>query len=174
MTDHNSRVLEGCRMPRPWFRAQSTAGPLFGLFKGDNGWARDMPLTEGERLLGEFVLPDFQRPPVWKLPQKVRLIESLWNGLPIGAYVVNRVLGSPYDNYLLDGQQRISAILEYVADGFPVMGYLYSELTRLDRRQFEMIPVSCLETAITDLEQLKEVYDRLAYGGTAHEPKETA
>lgn len=171
MTDHNTRVPEGMKMPRPWFRANNTAGPLFGLYKGGNGFGRDGPLAEGERLLGEFILPDFQRPPVWFLDQKVRLIESLWSGLPIGAYVVNRVLGSPYDNYLLDGQQRISAILEYVADAFPVMGYKFSEITLGDRRQFQMIPVSCLETSLTDLEQIKDVYDRLAYGGTAHEPK---
>lgn len=174
MTEHNSRVPEGLKMPRPWFRANNTAGPLFGLYRGGNGYERNSPLGEGERLLGEFILPPFQRPPVWVLEQKVRLIESLWNGLPIGAYVVNRVLGSPYDNYLLDGQQRITAILEYVNDVFPVMGYKFSEITDLDRRQFGLIPVSCLETSLIDLDQIRDVYDRLAYGGTAHEPKEAA
>ncbi|AFU88135.1 DUF262 protein [Caulobacter phage CcrColossus] len=174
MTDFNSRVPEGQLMPRPWFRANNTAGPLFGIYKAGNGWARSAPLTEGERMLGDFVLPWFQRPPVWTLDQKVRLIESIWNGLPIGAYVVNRVLNSPYDNWLLDGQQRITAILEYVADAFPVMGYRFSELTVTDQRQFAMIPMSCLETQITDLAELEEVYNRLAYGGTAHEPKVVA
>lgn len=169
--DHASRVLEGCKMPRPWFRAQSFAGPLYGIIRRNSGWERKAPLTEGERQLSEFVLPPFQRPPVWTLEQKTALIESIWNGLPIGAYVVNRVLFSPYDQWLLDGQQRITSIVEYAADAFPVMGYKYSELTLLDRRQFEMTPVSYLETQLTDLNQLRDVYDRLAYGGTPHEPK---
>lgn len=175
MSEHNTRVPTGQLMPRPWFRANNTAGPMFGIYKLDAGWERTAPLGEGERRLGNFVLPPFQRPEVWTLEQKIRFIESIWNGLPLGTYIVNRVLtpwACPYDNWLLDGQQRITAILDYVGDVFPIMGYRWSELTKQDQVQFGMTPMACLETQITDLAQLEDIYDRLAYGGTPHEPKE--
>ena len=53
----------------------------------------------------------------------------------------------------------------------PVASYFISEITSVDRRTFQMIPVSSLETSLTDLDQIRDVYDRLAYGGTPHEPK---
>lgn len=175
MSEHNTRVPAGQLMPRPWFRANNTSGPLFGIYKLDLGWERTAPLGEGERKLGNFVLPPFQRPEVWTIEQKIRFIESIWNGLPLGTYVVNRVLtpwACPYDNWLIDGQQRITAILDYVGDAFPIMGYRWSELTKQDQSQFGMTPMACLETQITDLAQLEDIYDRLAYGGTPHKPKE--
>lgn len=169
-----SRVPEGQKMPRPWFRANNTAGPLFGIYKEDDTCWRTK-LYPGERRLGNFILPGFQRPPVWTEAQKVRFIESIWNGLPLGAYIVNRViqpLDNPYDGLLLDGQQRVTAILDYVANKFPVMGLFWKDLTRTDQIQFGMTPMSYLETELSDMDVIKEIYDRLAYGGTPHEPKE--
>ncbi|UTC28891.1 hypothetical protein MARCHEWKA_03790 [Brevundimonas phage vB_BpoS-Marchewka] len=165
-------IPEGCKMPSPWFRASNTSGTLVSIYRPDAMW--DRPLRAGERKLGNFILPDFQRPPVWTTEQKVRFIESIWQRLPLGAYIVNRVggLDSPYDGLLLDGQQRITAIMDYVADAFPVLGYLWSALTPIDQRQFAMIPMAYMETKLEDMDQIKEVYDRLAYGGTAHDPKD--
>lgn len=173
MTDQTTpRIPEGCKMPSPWFRANNTSGTLASIYRRDAMW--DRPLRDGERKLGNFILPDFQRPPVWTLEQKVRFIESIWQRLPLGTYIVNRVtaIDSPYDGLLLDGQQRITAILDYVADAFPVLGYRWSELTLIDRRMFDLIPMAYLETKLEDMDQIKEVYDRLAYGGTAHDPKD--
>jgi hypothetical protein len=163
------------RIPRSWFRA-STVNPTMARFAASSAkhQRRAAPLSEGERELGWFVLPPFQRPPVWTQAQKARFIESCWMGLPIGVYIVNRpdTYASPFENWLLDGQQRVTAILEYVADEFPVFGHLFSELTIYDHRQWEMGTVfACLETNIENEAELREVYDRLAYGGTPHEPK---
>ncbi len=33
------------------------------------------------------------------------------------------------------------------------------------------MPIACLQTNLTDTAACLEVYDRLAYGGTAHAPK---
>ena len=171
MTDHKTPPA-GCKMPTPWFRANNTSGTLVSIYRPDAMW--DRPLREGERKLGNFILPAFQRPPVWTLEQKVRFIESIWQRLPLGTYIVNRVTGldSPYDGLLLDGQQRITAIMDYVADAFPVLGHLWSDLTPIDQRQFGLIPMAYLETQLTDMGLIQEVYDRLAYGGTAHDPKD--
>lgn len=98
-------------------------------------------------------------------------------GLPLGVFIYNRTprMESPFDTWLLDGQQRVSAIMAYTADEFPVYGRLFSELGRVDHRQWSMsISFPCLETHLEDEAQLRDVYDRLAYGGTPHEPKAEA
>jgi hypothetical protein len=160
------------RIPDSWFRAttrQTTMAFLSGKHQ-----MRLAPLTEGERQLGWFVLPPFQRPPVWTEKQKVRFVESCWMDLPIGVFIYNRTedMHSPHDAWLLDGQQRVTAVLGYMADEFPVFGSLFSELTEVDHRVWDMTTsFACMETNIDDEGQLREVYDRLAYGGTPHDPK---
>lgn len=170
-TDIN-HTPDGKKMPRPWFRANNTAGPLIGIYRIDAMW--DRPLREGERKLGNFILPAFQRPPVWDREQQARFIESIWQRLPLGAYIVNRVtaIDSPYDGLLLDGQQRITAIMAYVAGEFEVMGYRFSDLDKREQQEFAMIPMAFLETKLENMDHIREVYDRLAYGGTPHEPKD--
>lgn len=163
-------------MPRPWFRANNTAAAIGAILMSAEDFGVAPPKVPEERRLGRFVLPPFQRPAVWTIEQKVRFIESIWGGLPLGAYVYNQppTFRSEFDQWLLDGQQRISAILEYVANKFPVHGHLWSDLTVVDQRVFKMIPMSAMETQIEDEAQLLEIYDRLAYGGTAHAPKKPA
>lgn len=162
-------------IPRSWFAATTRQTTMAFLNPSREHQFRPAPLTEGERPLGWFVLPPFQRPPVWTPDQKARFIESCWLGLPIGVFIFNRPQGyaSRYENWLLDGQQRVTAVLEYMADGFEVFGRTFSELTDVDHRFWDMgTSFSCLETSIDDEAKLRDVYDRLAYGGTAHEPKE--
>jgi uncharacterized protein with ParB-like and HNH nuclease domain len=101
-----------------WFRAQDRAYTLEQLLAGGRRLHR--ALAPGERALGSFVLPPFQRPPVWTMEQKIRLIESILDELPVPPYVVNRDLedGYLYDRWLLDGQQRITAVIGFVEGEF--------------------------------------------------------
>jgi hypothetical protein len=127
------------------------------------------PLRPGERVLLRWRIPSWQRALVWTPEQKVRLIESLWLGLPIAGYVYNRAAyGSPLDDILVDGQQRWTAIKEYVEDAFPVYGRLFSELETQDRNGFGMIGFNALEVNTDDEAELIDIYERLAYGGTPH------
>lgn len=158
-------------IPDSWFRA-STSATTMGMLTADSG--RNVPLSDGERQLGRFVLPPFQRPPVWTEAQQIRFVESCWLGLPIGAIVFNQPndYSSRTDQWLLDGQQRTTAIYAYMDDAFPVFGYRFSELTEVDHRKWSWSTAfPTLITCLTDEAELEEVYDRLAYGGTAHEPK---
>lgn len=161
-------------MPDPWFRGQTFANTISEVIRAPH--ADDLrPLLPGERLLGRFILPHFQRRPVWTTDQQIRLIESIWSGLPIGAYVWNQ---SDYlaktDGWLLDGQQRITALLSYVAGNFPVFGYRYTDLDRVEQRRFENQPLGSIQTNIKTEAECRVVYDRLAYGGTPHVAKELA
>jgi hypothetical protein len=155
-------------MPRSWFSAQAVATTMAALM---HPLDRDMPLQPGERILGRFVLPPFQRPPVWTRAQQVRFLESVWMGLPIGAIVFNQVgaLNSPFDQWLLDGQQRVTSVYAYMADEFPVFGHHFSEIGVIDRRRWGMsISFPAMMTQIEDEAELRDIYDRLAYGGTPH------
>ncbi len=155
-------------IPETWFRAQSRSTTMAVL--NAKHMRRDFPLVEGERALGVFVLPPFQRPAVWTQAQQARFVESCWLGLPIGMFVVNRTDNDgPLDAWLLDGQQRVTAVYAYMADEFPVFGHLFSELPASDLRKWSMsVGFPCAETSLTSVEECREVYDRLAYGGTAH------
>lgn len=160
-------------MPSPWFRAQARSFTVSMLISDLIAPRRLAPLTEGERALGWLILPPFQRPPVWSRAQQARFIESMWQGLPLGVYVYNRPdrSDSPLDCWLLDGQQRVTALLAYAAGEFEVLGYRFPDLGRADQRAFENLVFPALETCLDDEAECLEVYDRLAYGGTPHEPK---
>lgn len=83
---------------------------------------------------GDFVLPPFQRGRVWSRAQKVSLLDSIMRGLPIGVIVccspqvgeTYRPLGdapastSLYANVVLDGQQRLTTLLEAASGLIPV------------------------------------------------------
>ena len=154
-------------MPAPWFRAQASAYCIAEVTRRGN--VHRLP-REGERQCGPYVLPPFQRPPVWTRAQQIKLIESLWDGLPIGSYCYNEAeYEHPCDGWLLDGQQRITAIVAYVGGAFPVHGWLFPDLPIAERRGFGWMPFGVLKTRINDVSACREVYERLAYGGTPHD-----
>lgn len=161
-------------IPHSWFRATTRATTMMFVAQMNESSRRIAPLSGGEQELGWFVLPPFQRPSVWTVEQQVRFIESAWMGLPLGVFIYNRTgdINSPYDNWLLDGQQRVTAVLDYMADKFPVYGHLFSELTVVDRRFWNSVNFASMETNLEDEDKLRDVYDRLAYGGTPHEAKD--
>ena len=90
-------------------------------------------------LMGDIVLPEFQRPFVWKRKQIIELVDSIFRNYPIGSMLVwesTQELASKRTiadlevgersktypvNYLLDGQQRLSTIcgVLYWAPGDP-------------------------------------------------------
>jgi hypothetical protein len=79
-------------------------------------------------LMGDIVLPEFQRPFVWKRKQILELLDSIFRNYPIGSAllweshqkleakraIADLVVGARSEkypvNYLLDGQQRLSTI----------------------------------------------------------------
>lgn len=152
-----------------WFRAQERAYTVEHVLQNARSFNR--PLVEGERAVGAFVLPPFQRPAVWTLGQKVKLIESFLDGLPVPPYVINRDLeeGYVYDRWLLDGQQRITAVVEFIAGEFPVRNIRFPEVCEADQWWFLSRPFHCLETELQDEDLLREIYQRLAFGGTPHQ-----
>ena len=64
--------------------------------------------------------PDFQRNPVWLQPQQEYLIETILLSLPMPEiYMVNRIKPSGDSKFVIvDGQQRLRTILEYIEGKF--------------------------------------------------------
>lgn len=130
----------------------------------------------GLRTVMGFCLPRWQRGLVWTEAQKVAFIESAWLGINLGTYTYNQVaFGSPLDNLLIDGQQRLHAIECYLLDEFPVFGWRWSEVTDVDRRIWEMTTIfSSYVTDSEDEDYLRGYYDLTNFGGTPHQPDERA
>lgn len=142
-------------------------------------WLRN-PANEnphGLRTVMGYCLPAWQRRLVWSAEQKTSFLESAWKGIPLGSYAVNQspTFGSPLDNLLIDGQQRMSALEDYLQDEFPVFGWLWSEVTAVDRRFFEMSTAFPSFLTTTDDEAyLRDYYNLLNFGGVRHKETERA
>lgn len=74
---------------------------------------------------GELVLaPEFQRRDVWKPKPKSYLIDTILNGFPIPAVYIRQKIDLKIKKTIrevVDGQQRIRTILEYLKDEFTVL-----------------------------------------------------
>ena len=66
------------------------------------------------------MIPGFQRPSVWTKEQKSSLIRSILRGLPTGTYYINRSDNAELNDLLFDGQQRFTAVQEFLDGSFPV------------------------------------------------------
>lgn len=133
----------------------------------------------GKRVLGGFILPEFQRQRVWTQEQNVSLIEAIYEGFNFGSYAIILKDGagcdnSEYDGLLLDGQQRISAILDYVNNKFPVFGFLYKDLTPADRLRFKMTIFPRIILATEDEAVMRDYYNRMNFSGVRHTEEERA
>lgn len=70
--------------------------------------------------------PKYQRNPIWSIGQKCFLIDSIISACPIPQIFLNIVIesaGSKRKTYydVVDGQQRLRAILEYMNDEYPLI-----------------------------------------------------
>jgi len=92
--------------------------------------------------------PEYQRDYVWDDKDKEMLIDSIMNNISIGSFVFVRL---PFEEgkkrdmifyEILDGKQRMKAIVDFYEDRFRYKGKLYSELPAEDRWHFEKHPIS--------------------------------
>lgn len=91
------------------------------------------------------IKPPYQRNPVWVTPQKAALIDTILRGYPIPEiYLQDIVDGSGNEHhFVVDGQQRIRACLEFVQGGFPLDArispehgeVLFEDLEEADRQR---------------------------------------
>jgi hypothetical protein len=170
-------------MPPPLLRASSSSFPIGHLIHcrenvEERAYWRE---EDGPWLMGHR-LPPFQRGFVWDLGQQVRFIESAWLGLHLGTYVINRneswdrVNDKPHrtDRWIIDGQQRLRALDRYLGNRFPVFGHYWAQLDRVEQRRLDNTTFTQSIVHEGDEAVLRELYNRLNFGGTAHTEEQRA
>lgn len=124
----------------------------------------------------EYIIPEYQRDLVWTPKQKQDLVMSVLIDNPIGDFIFKETkshLGATFHYSVIDGQQRINALREFVTNQFPMEdGRYFSDLLYWDqRRVFERrimyytVPNASLEVEI-------DIYIGRNKGGTAHTKEE--
>lgn len=90
-------------------------------------------LSEGCRKVCGYIAPPFQRPLEWTDQQKIRFIESAFMGLNLGTVTIHEascnnvknlslIKATPFSGWIIDGQQRLSAIEAFLTDQIEVYG----------------------------------------------------
>ncbi|MDE0685514.1 MAG: DUF262 domain-containing protein [Candidatus Poribacteria bacterium] len=143
--------------------------------------------TEAEANGNLTLTPDFQRRPVWTDRQKSNLIESILLKLPVPEiYMQLKTDAFGNNEYIVvDGQQRITAILEFIGvnkrDSFELrnldsnsrwMGYTFNDLTDEKKAEFygHVMAVRYLQEVSDD--EVEDLFRRLNKYLTPLNPQE--
>lgn len=118
--------------------------------------------------------PSYQRELVWDEADKVRLIDSIFNQVDIGKFVFRKLPfesdGPGYE--IVDGKQRLNALMDFMCDKFAYKGKTWSELSRADRNYIEGYSVSYAQLSETYTDkQIMDLFVRLNTGGKPMDPK---
>jgi hypothetical protein len=117
-----------------------------------------------------YDIPDWQRGKVWGREKKQRLIDSILRGWKLPKFYFIKTAG---DDYLVeDGQQRLTAILEFFASQLPLKpdaashfgGRYYRELPRKVSDPFDDFEIEYDVIEGASDEELKEFFQRLQAG----------
>lgn len=85
--------------------------------------------------------PDYQRGYVWEQEDKELLIDSIFNNIDIGKFVLIHLSNSEwrqrgYSYEILDGKQRLNTIIEFYENRIQYKGKFFNELSLKDQRTF--------------------------------------
>ncbi len=172
----------GYRMPLPLLQPRTfdaVLGDLFDAPQRERQWQREG--HPAQRYIMGMPVPTWQRGLVWSEAQQQAFVESAWLGLHLGMVVINGVrrdqgTGQVHalSGLLLDGQQRLAAIDAYLGNRFPVCGHYWRELPPHEQARFSRTPFTRCEVSLWHEGRLRDLYDRMNFGGTAHAPHERA
>lgn len=85
--------------------------------------------------------PDYQRGYVWGQEDKELIIDSIFNNIDIGKFVLIHLSNDEwsergYSYEILDGKQRLNTIVEFYENRLQYNGKYFNELSRKDQRLF--------------------------------------
>ncbi len=116
---------------------------------------------------GKLILaPYFQRKLVWRLAHKVDFIKTILLGYPFPEIFISRgdidLDSMSSTSFLVDGQQRMNSIKEFLADSFQVDGQSYSDLSATAKEAFLKYEIAIIDLNLRqEDEQIIEVFKRL-------------
>lgn len=119
--------------------------------------------------------PPYQRGDVWGPTRQGNLIKSFVIGIPIPSFIINDRFGAGWgEKYtVIDGKQRITTFLNFLDGKLTVEGSLFglkgevsfNDLPPAYQRSFKSNPVQVAEGALKSLEEEKEVFELVNFGG---------
>lgn len=122
---------------------------------------------EAERL---ELRPDFQRLEVWSSQAKIMLMDTILRGIPMPKiFLANKMRDEKTYRVVIDGQQRMNAILEFLRGNFslekpyegPHQGKVFSQLDRATKDRFLSYNIDFNEAVNPTDEEVREVYSRV-------------
>jgi len=110
--------------------------------------------------------PYFQRNVVWRELHKVDFIKTILMGLPFPQIFIARgsidVDTMTANSCIVDGQQRMTAIIEYIKNNLEVDGSSFSDLTSTEKEEFLKYQVPIIDLDIKEDDPLIiEIFKRL-------------
>jgi hypothetical protein len=113
-----------------------------------------------------ILAPYFQRKLVWRLAHKVDFIKTILLGYPFPEIFIARgaidVLSMQSTSALVDGQQRMSTIKEFIEDRFAADDKKYSQLTPEEKAVFLKYEIAIIDLDLEqDNPQVIEIFKRL-------------
>lgn len=114
--------------------------------------------------------PDFQRNEVWTQAAQIMLIDTILKGIPIPKiYIKSIVKDEKTYRIVVDGQQRLTAILKFIRDEFalkkPYNGEFYnmkySQLPKDERDKFIRYKIDINEIFNPTEEEIRDLYSRV-------------
>ena len=103
---------------------------------------------------------------MWSNEDKVRLIDSIFRNIDIGKFaLVRKDWNEKYLYEVLDGKQRIRAILDFYENKFPYKGKYFNDLCARDQNHFEDYMISMAEIDETDQKTILKYFLMLNTGG---------
>jgi len=115
--------------------------------------------------------PEYQRGLVWDIEHKVKLIDSIVEGIGVPSIFLRELEGvnEKYHYEMVDGKQRLSTIVGFMQDEFPYNGKVWSEHDAFSHRVFEQSPIGASVLRYASDEEVKELYNRINFGGVPHD-----
>jgi uncharacterized protein with ParB-like and HNH nuclease domain len=103
--------------------------------------------------------PVYQRGIVWDADDRTKLLDSVFAGRSIGAFITRRLKfqsGLPYYNEIVDGKQRVTTLVDFFLGRFKYRGVGWDELSWADHNTFETFPITRIEVGedVTDVQVL--------------------
>ena len=121
-------------------------------------------------LFGVDFNPDYQRELVWDDKDRELLLDSLFMGADIGRFVFRvkddneTELNGPFYE-IVDGKQRMLALLDFYADRYPYKGAFFSDLSAKDRCTFKNSSVSIADVQNLSKKDTLRLFIMLNRGG---------
>ena len=149
---HNDKLYDHKRR-MPWFQWWMDVEPLAPI--EETSFARPRLHTQYMHNLLRFLLsrcytrglfdsPEYQRDYVWTLADKERLIHSIFNRMDIGKFVFLSYW-SREELEVIDGKQRLRAIMDFYEGRFAYEGKRWNQLSWLDKFSFLDLQVQTCE-----------------------------